>query len=296
MYEIVHKEEIAPGFKLVEITAPRQVVETVKPGQFMIIRVNEQGERIPMSIAGWDEEKGTLSVIFQVLGTSTRKLSLLEVGDRIEDLVGPLGKALEITKFGTVVCVGGCFGIGPAYVLAKALKEAGNKVISIIEARKGEIIFWQDKLEDVSDKLIVTSGDSTKGVSRWATKPLRQVLKTERVDQIFLIGCTFMMMTCSRATENYGVDTKVSLIPIMLDGTGMCGACRVTVGGETKLACVDGPEFDGHEVDWNELMERTRGYLKEEETSLDLWVRENWHRVRFPEPIERESRKKARCR
>jgi len=295
MYEIVRKETIAPGFKLMEITAP-QVVESVTPGQFMIIRVNEQGERIPMSIADWDKEKGTVSVIFQELGTSTRKLGLMKVGDRLENLAGPLGEGTEIKNYGTVICVGGCFGIGPGYILAKMLKEAGNKVIFIVEARYGKIIFWQDKLEEVVDELIITSGDKTKGVYRWATKPLRQVLENEMVDKVYLVGCTFMMMTCSKATKVYGVDTKVSLLPIMIDGTGMCGACRVTVGDETKLACVDGPEFDGHQVDWNEIMERAKSYLKEEEKSLDLWVRDNWHKVRYPEAIEKDNQKKARCR
>jgi len=282
MYEILHKETIAPGLKLMEIYAP-QVAEKVNPGQFVILRVDEEGERIPMSIADWDRDKGTLTIVYHELGTSTKKLALLEMGEKLVNLSGPLGKSTEIKNYGTVVCVGGCFGIGPAYALAKALKRAGNKVIYIVEAREGDFIFWEDRLEEVSDRLIITSGDGTRGSSRWATKPLREVLETEKVNMVYLVGCTFMLMTCSKVIDPYGIEAKVSLMPIMIDGTGMCGACRVTVGGETKMACVDGPEFDGREVDWNELMDRARSHLKEEERSLDLWVRENWHKVRFRE-------------
>lgn len=282
MYEILHKETIAPGLKLVEIYAP-QAAEKVEPGQFVILRVNEEAERIPMSIADWDREKGTLTIVYHELGTSTKKLALLKVGEKLSNLAGPLGKATDIKNYGTVVCVGGCFGIGPAYALAKALKKAGNKVIYIVEARESGFIFWQDKLKEVSDRLIITSGDGTCGEHRWAIKPLREVLEECDVSRVYLVGCTFLLMSCSKAVEPYGVKTKVSLMPVMIDGTGMCGACRVSVGGETKMACVDGPEFDGNEVDWDEIMERARGHLKEEERSLDLWVRENWHKVRFRE-------------
>ena len=282
MYEILHKETISPGLKLVEIYAP-QAAEKMNPGQFVILRVNEEAERIPMSVADWDRERGTLTIVYHELGTSTKKLALLDVGEKLSNLAGPLGKATEIKNYGTVVCVGGCFGIGPGYALAKALKKAGNSVIYIVEARESGFIFWQDKLREVSDRLIITSGDGACGEQRWAIKPLREVLEEENVSRVYLVGCTFLLMSCSKAVEPYGVETKVSLMPVMIDGTGMCGACRVTVGGETKMACVDGPEFDGNEVDWDEIMERARGHLKEEERSLDLWVRENWHKVRFRE-------------
>ncbi|HII06514.1 MAG TPA: sulfide/dihydroorotate dehydrogenase-like FAD/NAD-binding protein [Methanotrichaceae archaeon] len=278
MYEIVHKETLSPGFKLIEVSAPK-VAAKIRPGQFVILRVDEKGERIPLSVADWDSTRGTLTLVFQELGLSTRKLGLLNEGDRLANVTGPLGKAADVKKIGTVVCVGGCFGIGPAYALARAMKEAGNRVIYIVEARKGDFHFWLDRLREVSDRLIITSGDGCGGCDRWATEPLKEVIETEKVDRVHLIGCTFMMMTCSRAAEPYGVETRVSLMPIMIDGTGMCGACRVAVGGERKLACVDGPEFDGSKVDWTELIERARSYLKEEEKSMDVWERENWHRL-----------------
>ncbi|HII06456.1 MAG TPA: sulfide/dihydroorotate dehydrogenase-like FAD/NAD-binding protein, partial [Methanotrichaceae archaeon] len=217
--EIVRKETIAPGFKLMEIRAP-DIAEKISPGQFMILRVDEEGERIPMSVADWDREKGTVTLVFQELGLSTKKLGLVEVGQRLSNLAGPLGKPAEVGFFGTVVCVSGCFGTGPGYAFARALKEAGNRVIYIAEALRGELLFWLDRLEEVSDQLIITSGDKTVGVARWAKDPLREVLGSEQVDRIYLVGCTFMLMTCSRASEPFGVETRVSLMPIMIDGTG----------------------------------------------------------------------------
>lgn len=289
--EIVLKKTIAPGFKLMEIRSP-EIAEKIQPGQFMILRVDEEGERIPMSVADWDREKGTVTLVFQELGLSTRKLGLMEPGQRLANLAGPLGKPAEVGFFGTVVVVSGCFGTGPAYALAKALKEAKNRVICIVEGLEGELLFWLDRLEEASDQLIVTSGDKSVGVARWAKDPLREVLESEQIDRIYLVGCTFMMATCSRVSEPFGVETRVSLMPIMIDGTGMCGACRVNIGGETKLACVEGPEFDGHQVDWNELMERARGYLKEEERALDLWEIDNWHQVRYRNREPEKRRKK----
>ena len=289
--EIVRKETVAPGFTLMEIRAP-EIAEKIRPGQFMILRVDDAGERIPMSVADWDLDRGTVTLVFQELGLSTKKLGLMEPGERLANLAGPLGKPAELGYFGTVVVVSGCFGAGPAYALARALKEAGNQVICIVEAFKGEYLFWLDRLEEVSDRLIVTSGDRSVGAARWAKDPLKEILESEEIDRVYLVGCTFMMATCSRAAEPFGVGTRVSLMPIMIDGTGMCGACRVNVGGETKLACVEGPEFDGHEVDWDELMERARGYLKEEERALDLWEIDNWHLVRFRDR-EQDKRKKG---
>ena len=289
--EIVRKETVAPGFTLMEIRAP-EIAEKIRPGQFMILRVDDAGERIPMSVADWDREKGTVTLVFQELGLSTRKLGLMEPGQRLANLAGPLGKPAEVGRFGKVIVVSGCFGAGPAFALARALKEEGNQVISIVEAYKGEFLFWLDRLEEASDRLIITSGDRSVGTARWAKDPLREILESEKIDRIYLVGCTFMMATCSRVSEPFGAETRVSLMPIMIDGTGMCGACRVNVGGETKLACVEGPEFAGHEVDWDELMERARGYLKEEERALDLWEIDNWHLVRYRnrEPERRRKR------
>jgi len=293
--EIVRKETVAPGFTLMEIRAP-DIAEKIQPGQFMILRVDEAGERIPMSVADWDRERGTVTLVFQELGLSTKKLGLLEPGQRLANLAGPLGKAAEVGFFGTVVVVSGCFGTGPGYALARALKEAGNQVIYIAEAFKGEFHFWLDRLAEVADRLIVASGDRTVGDARWAKDPLRSLLESEEIERIYLIGCTFMMATCSRAAEPFGVETRASLMPIMIDGTGMCGACRVNVAAETKLACVEGPEFDGREVDWSELMERARGYLKEEVRALDLWEIDNWHLVRFRDRGPEKRRKRGGAR
>lgn len=293
--EILRKETLAPGFTLLEIRAP-EIAGKILPGQFMILRVDEAGERIPMSAAGWDRERGTVTLVFQELGLSTKKLGLLSAGDKLANLAGPLGRPAEVGRYGTVVVVSGCFGTGPGRALAEALKEAGNRVIYIVEALRGESLFWLDRLEEASDELIVASGDRAAGAARWAREPLKEVLAREEVDRVYLVGCTFMMMSCSRAAAPSGVETRVSLMPIMIDGTGMCGACRVNVGGKTLLACVEGPEFDGRLVDWDELMDRARGYLKEEERALDLLEIDDWHQVRYRDRTsERKRAGSRRC-
>ena len=275
MFEILQKEIIAPGLVLLRIKAP-EVAKKVKPGQFVIVRADEVGERIPLSIADWDDS--SLTVMIQDVGVSTRKLSALEKGDFILNLAGPLGKPSKIENYGTVAVVSGCFGTGPGFALARALKKAGNRVVYIIEARNRDWLFWLDRLERFSDKLIVTCGDgSAKDCN--ASMPLEQILASEKIDRVYAIGCTFMMMEISRITEPFGIQTRVSLMPIMVDGTGMCGACRCSVDGKVKFGCVDGPEFDGHKVDWSQLIERMRSYLDYETEALDLWERENWHKA-----------------
>jgi ferredoxin--NADP+ reductase len=275
MYEVLETETIAPGMVLLRISAPK-VAPNARAGQFIVTRCDEFAERIPLSIADWDES--TVTVIVQDIGVSTRKLCALKKGDKILNLAGPLGSPSAIEKFGTVAIVSGCFGSGPGYALARALKGAGNRVIYIVEARNWNWTFWLDKIESVSDRLIVATNDGMT-LDRNANKPLEEVLNSEHIDRIYAIGCTFMMMEICRVTKPSGIKTRVSLMPLMVDGTGMCGACRCSVGGEIKYGCVHGPEFDGQQVDWRLLIERMRSYLDDETTALDIWERENWHRA-----------------
>jgi NAD(P)H-flavin reductase len=275
MYEVLEKETLAPGLVLLRIMAPRVALKA-KPGQFIIVRVDEFAERIPLSLADWD--RSTVTVIIQNVGVSTRKLSALTKGDLIFNLAGPLGAPSRIEKYGTVAVVSGCFGTGPGYALAKALKEGGNRVIYIVEARNRDWAFWLDRIGNVSDRLIVTCNDgSTEAYN--ATGPLEQILRSESINRVYAIGCTFMMMEICKVTKPSGAPTRVSLMPLMVDGTGMCGACRCLIGGEIKFGCVDGPEFDGQQVDWRLLIERMRSYLDDEMMALDLWERENWHQA-----------------
>jgi NAD(P)H-flavin reductase len=275
MYEVLEKELLAPGLVRLRIRAP-DMAGKVRPGQFVIVRVDEMGERVPLSLADWDE--CSITVIVQDVGVSTRKLAALGKGDSILNVAGPLGTSSRIENYGTVVVVGGCFGIGPGYALARALKKAGNRVLFIVEARNKDWLFWLDLLKEVSDRLITTCGDGS-AEAAYGTKPLAKLMSEEKIDRVFAVGCTFMMMEIANTTRPLEVKTRVSLMPLMVDGTGMCGACRCSVGGEVKFGCVDGPEFDAHLVDWSLLIERMRSYLDEETGALDLWERENWHRA-----------------
>lgn len=275
MYEVLEKENLAPGLVRLRIRAP-DVAGKVRPGQFVIVRVDETGERVPLSLADWDED--SITVIVQDVGASTRKLGALKKGDSILNVAGPLGTPSRIENYGTVAVVGGCFGIGPGYALARALKKAGNRVIFIVEARNKDWLFWLDSLKAVSDRLITTCGDGS-AEAAFGTEPLGKLMKDEKIDRVYAVGCSFMMMEIANTTRPFGVKTRVSLMPLMVDGTGMCGACRCSVGGEVKFGCVDGPEFDAHEVDWSLLIERMRSYLNEETGALDLWERENWHKA-----------------
>jgi len=270
MYRIITKEKLAANIFLMEVEAP-EVAKKARAGQFIIIRVDEQGERIPLTLADWDAEKGSVTFVFMVVGTTTRKLALLDAGDSIANFVGPLGHSTEIEKFGTVVCVAGGYAVATIAPVARAMREVGNKVISIMGFRTKELVFWEERLRSVSHELIVTTDDGSYKRKGLVTEPLKELLVGGGVDRVIAIGPTPMMKFCSLTTKPFGVKTIVSLNPIMVDGTGMCGCCRVSVGGETKFACVDGPEFDGHEVDWDLLMNRQRTYLKEEKESLKLW-------------------------
>jgi NAD(P)H-flavin reductase len=269
--KISRKVKLAPAIKLFELEVPF-IAEKALPGHFIVVRAYEEGERIPLTIADSKKDKGTITIIIQEVGTSTKKLGLFSEGDEIIDVIGPLGKPSHIDKFGTVVMIGGGVGIAPAYPITKAMKQAGNKVISIIGARNKELLFFEDEIRNVSDKLFVTTDDGSYGTKGFVSDVLQALInKGSKIDRVVAIGPTIMMKVVCDVTRPYNIPTIVSLNPIMVDGTGMCGACRVEVGGETKFTCVDGPEFDGHKVDFDLLMKRQRIYLREEEESLKLF-------------------------
>lgn len=263
MNKIVKKEALGNNIYLMEIAAQR-IAAKAQAGQFIILRIADKEERIPLTIADFSRKEGTLTIIFQAVGKTTNALSKYEMGETILDVVGPLGVPSEIEKYGTVVCVGGGVGIAPVYPIARALKEAGNNVISIIGARNKDLLFWQEKMASVSDNLLIVTDDGTLGRRGFVTDLLKEILEKEKVDRVWAIGPMVMMKAVANTTKLYQVKTIVSLNPIMVDGTGMCGACRVAVGKETKFACVDGPEFDGHEVDFDLAMKRLT-YFKDEE-------------------------------
>ena len=269
MYKIMLREDLVPSIHLFKIEAPA-VAQKAQAGQFVVIRVDETGERIPLTIADWDREEGTITIVFMEVGATTRKLAQLKAGDSIANFVGPLGVPSHIEKYGTVACVGGGVGIAPIFPIARALKEAGNKIISIIGARNKDLLFWEDRVRDISDSLIVTTDDGSYGRKALVTEPLKELLEgNEKIDMVVAIGPAVMMKFCAQTTKPFGVPTIVSLNPIMVDGTGMCGCCRVEVGNETKFTCVDGPDFDGHQVDWDLLFARQRIYLDEEKRALE---------------------------
>jgi len=271
MYRIVTKERLNPVIDLIKVQAPA-LARKAQPGQFVVIRVDEVGERIPLTLADWDSKDGTITLVAMQVGTSTHKLAGLNAGDHILNLVGPLGLASDIERFGTVVCVAGGVGAAPVFPIARALKQAGNKTISILGARSKDLLFWEERLGKISDELIVTTDDGSYARKGVVTEPLKEILEREKqVDRVIAIGPAIMMKFCSSTTKPFGVSTIVSLNSIMVDGTGMCGCCRVSVGGITKFACVDGPDFDGHEVDWDLLFKRQQIYLDEEKRSLELW-------------------------
>lgn len=270
MYKIVAKEKLCPVIDFIKVEAPA-VAKKSKAGQFVVIRVDEVGERIPLTLADWNEKEGTLSLVAMRVGTTTFKLSSLNVGDHILNLSGPLGIPSEIENFGTVVCVAGGVGVAPVYPVARALKHAGNKVITIMGARNKDLLFWEDRLRSVSNELIVTTDDGSYSRKGLVTDPLKEVLERETVSRVVAIGPAVMMKFCSLTTKPFGVTTVVSLNAIMVDGTGMCGCCRVSIDGVTKFVCVNGPEFDAHHVDWDLLFNRQRIFCDEEKRSLELW-------------------------
>ena len=268
MYKIVEKKKLSPTITLLKLNAP-EIAKKVEPGQFVIIRLNEEGERIPLTVNDFDRGKGTITIVFQEVGKSTKLLGRLDVNGHIADVVGPLGKHTEIEKFGKVICIGGGVGTAVIYPITQALYQAGNEVIGIVGARNESLLTFTEEMEAVTHKLIITTDDGTKGRHGLVTDPLKEMLESgESIDRVIAIGPAIMMKFVCKTTEPYKVKTIVSLNPIMLDATGMCGVCRVLVGGETKFGCVDGPEFDGHQVDFDALMNRLQQYLEEEKISL----------------------------
>jgi ferredoxin--NADP+ reductase len=264
MAKIIERRMIVPNLHEFTVLAP-DVADSVRPGNFVIVRPDEFGERIPLSVADWDREAGTVTSIFMQVGGSTAKLARLKPGDAVPTFAGPLGKETEIGSFGTVLCVCGCYGIGSIYPIARALKEAGNRVITLIEARSSYLLYWEDKLVKVSDKLIVITRDGTKGIKGHVDKIPEIAQRLGIVPgRVIVNGCTFQMMRVSQITRPLGWKTIVNMNPIMIDGTGMCGVCRLSVAGKMKFACVDGPDFDGHEIDWEEFLARRQSYNPEE--------------------------------
>jgi len=269
MFKIVRREEMSQGnVVLNEIEAPL-IAKKAKPGQFVILKANETGERIPLTMADTDPEKGTITVIYMVVGKSTLLFKNLNEGDEYQDVIGPLGQATHLEKFGTVVCVGGGTGVAVLHPITRGLKQKGNHVISIIGARNKDLLILEDRMKDASDELKVCTDDGSYGHKGFVTDVLKDVLEKEDVKLVVGIGPVPMMKFVCLVTKEKNVKTMVSLNPIMIDGTGMCGGCRVSVGGEIKFACVDGPEFDGHQVDFDELILRLQAYEEDEKKSYE---------------------------
>src|SRR5450631_3097489 len=270
MYQILEREDYSADVYMQVIEAPA-IAAACQPGQFIILRIDEEGERIPLTIADFDREAGTITIVVQAIGKSTRQLQKLGRGDALANFIGPLGIPSEIQKVGTVICAGGGIGVAPIYPIARALKEAGNKIISIVAARNQSLLLWEDRMRQISDEIIVTTDDGSRGRHCLVTEPLKELCEAGGIDLVYAIGPGIMMKFCAKTTQEYGVKTFVSLNSIMVDGTGMCGGCRVSVGGETKFVCVDGPEFDGHKVDFDLLMSRQKQYIPQERKSLDAY-------------------------
>ncbi|MFQ5737033.1 MAG: sulfide/dihydroorotate dehydrogenase-like FAD/NAD-binding protein [Thermodesulfobacteriota bacterium] len=278
MYEIVEKKELAHTVYQFRIKAP-MIAKKRRAGQFVVLRLNEMGERIPLTIVDSDSAQGTITIIVQEVGKTTAMLGDMGVGDRILDVVGPLGRPTHIENFGIAVCVGGGIGTAPVLPIARALKEAGNRVISIIGARNRSLLILEEEMRGVSDELHITTDDGSYGHHGFVTQVLQKFIdEGMKIGLVVGIGPVPMMRAVSNVTKPYGILTMVSLNPIMVDGTGMCGACRVTIGGKNQFVCVDGPEFNGAEVDFDELMKRNRSYLKEEKMAMEEFTYHEGHK------------------
>jgi ferredoxin--NADP+ reductase len=268
MFKLIENRMLVPNLHTLTVEAP-DVAHSIQPGQFVILRAEEDGERIPLSVADWDVERGTLTVIYMTVGVTTQKLAMLPAGAELPTVVGPLGNAMEIGYFGSVVCVGGCYGIGSIYPIARALKASGNIVTTVIEARSSFLLYWQEKLKKVSSRLVMLTRDGSTGIrGHMGNLPAIIQFLPGRPQRVIANGCNYLMMRAAEETRPLEIKTIVSLNTLMIDGTGMCGVCRVTVDNATKFACVDGPHFDGHLVDWAELAQRRKAYLREEALPL----------------------------
>ncbi len=271
MYKVLKKELLAEAMYGMDIEAP-MVARKAQAGQFVIIRTDENGERIPLTIADFDTAAGSITIVFQVVGKTTAALAQIAEGESIQTFTGPLGRPTEIEKFGTVVCIGGGAGIAPAYPVARAMREAGNRVISIIGSRTSELLFYEDQINSVSDDFRLATDDGSKGKHGRVTDVLQDLLdEGVTIDRVFAVGPVPMMRAVAELTRPLKIPTIVSLNPIMVDGTGMCGACRVSIAGETKFACVDGPEFDAHLVDFKELTTRQNMYRSMEQKAREQY-------------------------
>ncbi len=273
MFKILHREEMAQGTVILnEIEAPL-IARKAKPGQFVILKAHEEGERVPLTMADADPQKGTITIIYMVVGKSTALFRDLKVGDSYQDVIGPLGKPTHLEKVGKVLCVGGGTGVAVLHPITRAMKEVGNHVICVIGARTRDLLILEKEMKAASHDLRVCTDDGSYGHHGFVTDVIKEVLQSDSIQQVVAIGPVPMMKAVSNLTKTYNVPTMVSLNPIMIDGTGMCGGCRVTVGGQTKFACVDGPEFDGHQVNFDELQMRLRAYCEEEKQCFDHYCR-----------------------
>ncbi len=273
MYKVIEKTILSENVAKL-IIENKTIAKNRKPGQFVIIKMGEIGERIPLTIADADPEKGTITIIVQKVGTSSHKLFNLNAGDHISDLVGPLGQPTEVEKVGTVIAAGGGVGVAPLYPIAKAFKEAGNKLITILAARTKDLIILENEMKEFSDEFMIMTDDGSYGKKGLITAGIEEIINREKVDMVICLGPAIMMKFIALLTRKHNIHTIASLNTIMVDGTGMCGACRVTVGGKTKFVCVDGPEFNAHEVDFDEMLKRLNAYKKEEETSYSKYLKD----------------------
>ncbi len=269
--KILEKRVLRSDLFYFRIEAP-ELAKKAKAGQFVVVRADDNGERIPLSLANIDPDRGTISLLVQTIGVTSTKLSTLSVGDEIKDIAGPMGHKTPIEKYGRVILVGGGFGAAPLYPIGRAMKEAGNTVISITGARSADLLVYEKELGEFSDKVLISTDDGSKGHKGLVTEVLKNEIEANGADLVIAVGPAIMMKFASLTTKPYNVKTLVSLNPIMVDGTGMCGACRVSVGGKTMFGCTDGPDFDGHLVDWDLLMSRQRTYLVEEKEAMEAYT------------------------
>lgn len=268
MFQILENKMLVPNLHLVTLLAP-DVARAVKPGQFVILRTEEDGERIPLTVSDWNVEAGSITLVYMNIGRTTQKLASLASGTALPTVVGPLGNPMEIDDFGSVVCVGGCYGIASIYPIARALKEKGNYITIVIEARSAYLLYWQEKLKKAANRLVIITRDGSQGLKGHINN-LPGILAglPAPANRVIINGCNYLMMRGSQETQSLNIKTVVSLNTLMIDGTGMCGVCRLTVNNSTKFACVDGPHFDSHEVNWEELAQRRKAYLNEEIQSV----------------------------
>ena len=264
MFEIIENKMLVPNLYQATVHAP-EIAASVQPGQFIIVRTFDEGERIPLTVADWDIRRGTVTVVYMTIGKSTMTLASRKAGECLPTVVGPLGNPMEMGEFGHVLLVGGCYGIASIYPIARELKARGNRISVMVEARSSYLLFWQEKLKSVADEWVVITRDGSKGKSGHIGSLPGVLDRMETpVNRVIINGCNYLMMRGAQETQPYQIKTIVSLNTLMIDGTGMCGVCRLTVKDSTKFACVDGPHFDGHEVNWDELTQRRKAYLAEE--------------------------------